>query len=155
MKQVLVMRADLTMSAGKLAAQAAHAAVKAADIAPKDWLDEWNRHGTTKVVLEVWDENSLIALYKMAVAAYLPAVLIVDEGRTEVRPGSITGLGIGPAPDADINQVTGSLNLYGKNINKEEIGICGNPTPLKDGISFPDAIPLGTVWVGKRSDESE
>lgn len=119
MKQVLVMRADLSMSPGKLAAQAAHAAVKTADIAPRDYVDEWNRHGVTKIVLEVWDEASLIALYKMAVAAYLPAVLIVDEGRTEVRPGSITALGIGPAPIADIDCVTGSLNLYGRNINKE------------------------------------
>lgn len=114
MKQVLVMRADLGMSPGKLAAQAAHAAVKAVNIAPSEYVDEWDRKGCTKVVLEVWDEETLVKLYKIAVAAYLPAVLIADEGRTEVKPGSITGLGIGPAPDGDINLITGTLNLYGK-----------------------------------------
>lgn len=120
------MRADLGMSPGKLAAQAAHAAVKASDISPIKWVDEWNRHGCTKVVLEVWDEETLVKLYKMAVAAYLPTALVADEGRTEVKPGSITALGIGPAPDADINSITGSLNLYGKNENKEENSSTGS-----------------------------
>jgi PTH2 family peptidyl-tRNA hydrolase len=119
MKQVLVMRADLGMSPGKLAAQAAHAAVNAADKTQNHIFQEWQRDGSTKVVLEVWDEETLIKLYKLAVAAYLPAVLIADEGRTEVKPGSITALGIGPAPDSDVNAITGSLNLYGKNVNKE------------------------------------
>lgn len=114
MKQVIVARADLGMSPGKLAAQVAHAAVSAADRVPEHVFHDWQKDGSTKVVLEVWDEQSLIELYKMAVAAYLPTVLIADEGRTEVRPGSITALGIGPAPDADINDITGSLKLYGK-----------------------------------------
>lgn len=113
MKQVLVMRADLKMSPGKLAAQAAHAAVKAVDTAPSEYVDDWNRNGCTKIVLQVWDEETIVKLYKMAVAAYLPAVIIADEGRTEVKPGTITGLGIGPAPDGDINQITGALLLYG------------------------------------------
>lgn len=111
------MRADLGMSPGKLAAQAAHAAVRTVAVTPTDMLDTWERNGCTKVVLEVWDEETLIKLYKLAVAAYLPAVIIADEGRTEVKPGSLTALGIGPAPIADINAITGMLNLYGKNAN--------------------------------------
>jgi PTH2 family peptidyl-tRNA hydrolase len=114
MKQVLVMRADLNMSAGKLAAQAAHAAIAAYDLAPKDAIDEWKRSGVTKVVLAVSSEATLIAIYKTAVARYLSSSLIVDEGRTEVTPGSITGVGIGPASDDAINEITGHLQLYGK-----------------------------------------
>lgn len=144
------MRADLGMSPGKLAAQAAHAAVKAVDIAPAEWVDEWNRHGCTKVVLEVYDEDSLIKLYKMAVAAYLPAVVIADEGRTEVKPGSITALGIGPAPDADINGITGSLGLYGKKENTGENTTYRPPIGPAD-ICLCDVCIRGGECVGKQA----
>jgi len=114
MKQVLVMREDLGMSPGKLASQAAHAAVAACNLTSKDDLDEWGRTGTTKIVLGVYGQDILISLYKTAVSRYLPAALICDEGRTEVTPGTITGLGIGPAEDEEINEITGHLHLYGK-----------------------------------------
>jgi peptidyl-tRNA hydrolase, PTH2 family len=114
MKQVLIMRSDLGMSPGKLASQAAHAAVKAVANAPLKWVDEWNRSGCTKIVLEVRSDADLISLYKLAVRNYLPVALIADEGRTEVSPGSITALGIGPAPKGDIDKITGDLKLYGK-----------------------------------------
>jgi peptidyl-tRNA hydrolase, PTH2 family len=114
MKQVLIMRADLGMSPGKLASQAAHAAVLAYKIAPTDDIDEWERSGITKIVLQVWDEETLIKLYKLAIAAYLPCALVADEGVTEVKPGSITGLGIGPADNYELDAITGTLELYGK-----------------------------------------
>jgi peptidyl-tRNA hydrolase, PTH2 family len=116
-KQVLVMREDLGMSPGKLAAQASHAALKAYEIADKDCVDTWHRSGMTKVVLAVYSERDLVTIYKQATAEYLPTVIIADEGRTEIAPGSLTGVGIGPAPIDAINLVTGNLNLYGK---KEE-----------------------------------
>jgi peptidyl-tRNA hydrolase, PTH2 family len=114
MKQVMVMREDLQMSPGKLAAQACHASLLAYDKADKDHIDEWKRSGTTKIVLGVTNEHTLINVYKLAVSRYLPAALIADEGRTEVSPGTITGVGIGPAPSEQINEITGYLRLYGK-----------------------------------------
>ena len=108
------MRESLGMSPGKLAAQAAHAAVLAYDKAPREYCDEWNRNGVTKIVLGVWGEDHIVALYKTAVSHYLPAALVCDEGRTEVPAGSITAVGIGPAPDNQIDEVTGHLHLYGK-----------------------------------------
>lgn len=112
LKQVMVMRADLHMSAGKLAAQACHASVAAFEVTPADYVDVWKRHGTTKIVLSVNTEAELMDIYKKAVAAYLPCSLIVDEGRTEIEPGTITGVGIGPAPATQIDAITGGLNLY-------------------------------------------
>jgi PTH2 family peptidyl-tRNA hydrolase len=108
------MREDLQMSPGKLAAQAAHASISAYEKADASDVEEWKRSGMTKVVLSVWREEDIIKLYKQAVADYLPTALIADEGRTEVKPGSITALGIGPAAENAINQVTGMLSLYGK-----------------------------------------
>ncbi len=102
------------MSAGKLAAQVAHAAIAAYDVADKDHIEAWKRAGVTKVVLSARNERDLLTLYKQAVSEYLPTALIADEGRTEVRPGSITCVGIGPAPEDQINKITGSLRLYGK-----------------------------------------
>lgn len=106
------MRKDLGMSAGKLAAQAAHASIVAYDVANKKHVDKWRRDGVTKIVLQVSSEAELMDVYKAAVAAYLPTSLIADEGRTEVTPGTITGVGIGPAPTEAIDEVTGSLKLY-------------------------------------------
>ncbi len=113
LKQVMVMRSDLGMSPGKMAAQACHAAVSAVEVAQKDHIDAWKRAGVTKVVLQIAGEQALLDLYKTAVAKYLPCALISDEGRTEITPGSITALGIGPAPSTQIDEVTGGLKLYG------------------------------------------
>lgn len=110
------------MSPGKLAAQTAHASLLAYDKADKDHIDEWKRSGTTKVVLGVYSEHHALQLYKLAVSRYLPATLIVDEGRTEVTPGTITGLGIGPAPAEQIDEITGHLRLYGKEAVSEGYG---------------------------------
>lgn len=107
------------MSPGKLAAQVAHAAIAAYKVADPKNIDAWERAGVTKVVLECKGEKELLALYKHAVAEYLPTSIICDEGRTEVKPGSITCVAIGPASSDAINKVTGALALYGKKANKD------------------------------------
>jgi PTH2 family peptidyl-tRNA hydrolase len=111
-KQVIVMRKDLGMSPGKLAAQAAHASLLSYNITPDNLRREWNCSGTTKIVLSVYDEHSIITLYKLAVAAYLPCAIVCDEGVTEVEPGTITGMAIGPALKTEIDAITGALELY-------------------------------------------
>ena len=106
------MRKDLKMSPGKLAAQAAHASVLALWQAPDATVSKWRKEGITKVTLAVDSEKKLLEIYKKSVAAYLPTGLVADEGRTEVKPGSITGVGIGPALAKDIDKITGALKLY-------------------------------------------
>jgi PTH2 family peptidyl-tRNA hydrolase len=118
-KQVIIAREDLNMSPGKLAAQVAHASIAAYEIADKEHIDAWKRAGVTKVVLGVGSEATIIALYKVATSKYLPTSIVCDEGRTEVSPGTITVVGIGPAPEELINEVTGHLRLYGKDVGSE------------------------------------
>src|SRR6516165_1884568 len=62
MKQAIVVRVDLGMSTGKLAAQAFHASVAAAFAARKDDLSRWLGEGQTKVALKT---SSLEALFEL------------------------------------------------------------------------------------------
>jgi len=113
-KQVIIVRKDIEMSIGKIAAQVAHAAVSAAEIARKTkskWYKEWVAEGQRKIVLEVESINELLKIYDLAREKNLPVVLIKDMGLTELPPETITTVGIGPAPENMINPLTGKLKL--------------------------------------------
>lgn len=111
-KLIIVVRADLGMGRGKVAAQAAHAAVAAAlasvgTAAFRAWL----RDGQPKVVLRADGEDHLHAIAGQARAAGLPVQVVRDAGRTQVAEGTATCCAIGPAADASIDTVTGDLAL--------------------------------------------
>ena len=113
-KQVIVFRSDLKLSKGKIAAQAGHAAVSAAQEAHKHhrgWWEEWIFEGQRKVAVKVKDEKELLELERQANDLGLPNALIVDRGLTEIPPDTITCLGIGPAPTEKIDRLTGQLPL--------------------------------------------
>lgn len=113
-KLVVVVREDLKMSGGKLAAQVAHAAVACALEAKKrkpKWFSEWYREGQKKVVLKAKDLEELRSLKEKASRAGLTLAMIADAGLTELPPNTITCLGIGPAPNEAIDPITGSLPL--------------------------------------------
>lgn len=114
-KQALVARADLAISEGKRAAQLAHAALGAAQEARErhgKWYSAWWREGQRKVVLRARDLEHLRELFARAKALKLPCVLIEDAGLTELPPGTTTVLGVGPAPENLVDQVTGNLPLW-------------------------------------------
>ncbi|NPA86012.1 MAG: peptidyl-tRNA hydrolase [bacterium] len=111
LKQSLVVRTDLKMSKGKLAAQVAHAAVGAFLEAPEKWRKQWLAEGMKKVVLKVKDLQELMQIYRQAKDLGLPVFLVVDAGRTELAPGTVTCVGIGPAPEEEVDKVTGHLHL--------------------------------------------
>ena len=113
-KQVLVFRSDLKLSKGKIAVQAGHAAVSAAQEAHKryrDWWEKWLFEGQRKIAVKVKDETQLLELEEQAKELGLPNALIVDKGLTEVPPGTTTCLGIGPIPAEKIDRLTGNLPL--------------------------------------------
>ena len=62
-KQVLVFRTDLQMSKGKIAAQAGHAAVSAAQAAfnqHKKWWEAWMYEGQRRLQLKLQMRKSLV-----------------------------------------------------------------------------------------------
>ncbi len=101
----------LQLPKGKLAAQVAHAAVGAFLAASEAARQRWLEEGMPKIVVRVDDEEALLDLCHQAEQAGLPTLLIEDAGRTVLPEGTRTCLGIGPAPDEDIDRLTGDLPL--------------------------------------------
>jgi len=111
-KLALVVRADLGMGRGKIAAQVAHAAVAAvlANAGNQDFA-AWLAEGQPKVVLKVASAEQLAEVVRGAVAAGLPVELIRDAGRTQVEPGTVTCCAVGPADSGRVDALTGALSL--------------------------------------------
>ncbi|KAL9546213.1 hypothetical protein MBANPS3_006769 [Mucor bainieri] len=110
----LVVRSDLGMTKGKIAAQCGHATLacyKAAKKVNPMLLRAWETSGQAKVALKCDSEDKLLELQAIALSLGLPAQTIQDAGRTQIAPGSRTVLGVGPGPAELIDQVTGSLKL--------------------------------------------
>ncbi len=110
-KQCIIVRDDLKLSKGKLAVQVAHAAISAYECARKEAREAWKEGGQKKVVLRVPGLKDLFELKELARRQGLPNMLITDAGLTEVPPGTITVLGIGPAEVSELDKITGKLKL--------------------------------------------
>ena len=110
-KQVIVIRDDLKLSQGKLAAQSAHASHAAARSVKKEIVKSWIASGEKKIILKAKNLDELRNLEEKCRKLKLPCALISDAGLTEVRKGTITALGIGPDDEKKIDKVTGSLPL--------------------------------------------
>ncbi len=111
LKQVILVRSDLKLPKGKMAAQVAHASTETVLKSHKDDLSKWRSEGMKKVVLKVEDEKELLKYKNHAEDAGLMTALITDAGRTVVMPGTMTCLGIGPDKEEKIDKVTGSLKM--------------------------------------------
>ena len=111
-KLALVVRTDLGMGRGKIAAQVAHAAVAAvlATGRRRDFT-AWLAEGQPKVVLKVTSAEQLLEVAGRARAAGLPVELVQDAGRTQVAPGTVTCCAVGPADSARVDALTGELSL--------------------------------------------
>ncbi|RCI12823.1 hypothetical protein L249_0390 [Ophiocordyceps polyrhachis-furcata BCC 54312] len=118
-KLVLVVRTDLGMTKGKMAAQCSHATLacykklaRAPPTSPLGMiLTRWEKNGQAKIALQAKSEEEVRDLRRKALAAGLVADIVQDAGRTQIEAGSLTVLGIGPAPKSAIDQITGHLKL--------------------------------------------
>jgi len=111
-KQAIIIRTDLGMKKGKIASQASHASLGAfLEAQRKDpkGTQEWLSY-QKKIVLKVESEKELLMLFEQT-KNLLPHALIKDAGRTQIEPGSITALGIGPAKEDLIDKFTKNLKL--------------------------------------------
>lgn len=110
-KQVILVRKDLKLTRGKMSAQVSHASVEATLKSHKDDIKKWRADGMKKSILAVDNRQQLIAFKQKAEDAGLVVALITDAGHTHLKPGTMTCLGIGPAKEEKIDEVTGELKL--------------------------------------------
>lgn len=139
-KQVIVVRKDLKMRKGKLAAQVAHASMKVIsdklakyvgtsdevtgepipepgrieyllfDVSQE--LQEWIDGSFTKIVVGVDSEEELLALYHAAEERGILCSLVTDKGLTEFHGvPTNTCVAIGPDRVAVIDDLTNDLTL--------------------------------------------
>ncbi|KAH3685204.1 hypothetical protein WICPIJ_003798 [Wickerhamomyces pijperi] len=116
----LVIRTDLKMTKGKVAAQCSHATLGAYRLMSMEnsesenlpLLRRWERHGQAKITLQCKSKDDLDLLFAKAISLNVNAYMVRDAGRTQIEPGSITVLALGPAPKPVLDQITGDLKLY-------------------------------------------
>ena len=118
LKMVFLVRQDLKMKAGKIAAQVAHAALGLYDDIifgdnkyQQEALDFWVNYGQKKIVLKVPDLKVMNEALEKCKAAKIQYCMITDAGCTQIPPGSKTVLGIGPDTSEKINKITGTFKL--------------------------------------------
>ncbi len=99
------------MGRGKLVAQATHASLMAYKSASKDDVAGWEESGSKKITLKVTSEKELFGIFMQAKAAKLPCALVKDAGHTQIAPGTPTAVAIGPAPEGEVDKITGGLKL--------------------------------------------
>ncbi|KZZ94967.1 peptidyl-tRNA hydrolase 2 [Moelleriella libera RCEF 2490] len=116
-KLVLVVRTDLGMTKGKIAAQCSHATLACykmlagGNAQAKEVLRRWEKRGQAKIAVQVKSEQELTELRWKALELGVTAEVIQDAGRTQIDPGSLTVLGVGPAPKSVVDKITGHLKL--------------------------------------------
>jgi PTH2 family peptidyl-tRNA hydrolase len=120
-KQVIVIRKDLNMRTGKLAAQVAHASMAVLldkmERSPvihrdKSPIYQWLNDSFVKIVVYVNSLEDLLVLRDNAESIKIPTALITDAGRTEFHgKPTVTALAIGPDKAEKIDKVTGDLPL--------------------------------------------
>jgi peptidyl-tRNA hydrolase, PTH2 family len=111
LKQTILVRHDLKLPAGKLAAQASHASVEAVLKSDKETVKAWRNEGMGKIVLKVADEKELLRQLQLAKDEGLVTALITDAGHTVVAPGTKTCGAVGPADAQVLNELFGKLKL--------------------------------------------
>ncbi len=109
-KQVIIINNSIKMSKGKTAAQASHAAVSSFYQSNLNIAKTWKREGQKKIIVMA-TLSDLLKAEEACRKLKLPHALIADAGMTELEPGTVTALGIGPDEEEKINKVTGSMKL--------------------------------------------
>jgi len=118
-RMALVVRTDLGMQKGKIAAQCGHAAVTCyklmsdanSNARNPTMLRRWYAGGQAKIALKCPHEEDMDLLFAKALSLNINAYVVHDAGRTQIPSGSATVLGLGPAPKSVLDKVTGVLKL--------------------------------------------
>jgi peptidyl-tRNA hydrolase, PTH2 family len=110
-KFVIVVRKDLDMACGKIAAQVGHACSSVVYNNIDDVYNWINYGNQRKSVLKVRSEKELTELIKKAKEFRIATTVIRDAGKTQVEPNTLTCCGFGPDTSQKLDRLTGHLKL--------------------------------------------
>jgi len=108
LKMVIVVNSSIKMGCGKMAAQVAHAAVECAFTSYRK--NEWMEEGQKKVVLKA-PEKEIMKIEREAEEMGINVVMIKDAGLTQLEPGTLTTMALGPDKEEKLDELTGHLPL--------------------------------------------
>lgn len=112
-KQMIVVRNDLRLGKGKIAAQVSHASLESYLLTFKktpEISQAWLKQGQKKIVLKVESKQELIDLFKQ-LNSFFPTVLIKDAAHTQLKQPDYTCLGVGPIKETEIDKFTKKYKL--------------------------------------------
>lgn len=135
--QIIIVRRDLGMPAGKIIAQACHASMavllnmmktstsddgatvtRSIMLDAADPINQWLSGSFTKIAVWAQDEQHLLDLIHKAEESGLPVSKIVDSGRTVFNGvATLTCACVGPASKSQREAITGGLQMIG-NVKK-------------------------------------
>jgi len=110
---VIVVNSSIKMGCGKMAAQVAHAAVECAFTSYRkneDIFQKWMEEGQKKVVLKA-PEKEIMKIEREAEEMGINVVMIKDAGLTQLEPGTLTTMALGPDKEEKLDELTGHLPL--------------------------------------------
>lgn len=113
-KQVILVRRDLKMPKGKMAAQVGHGCVDCALLAKKNKnqiFNEWYESGMKKVVLYVENLDEMIKFKNIFDRENIINSMIKDAGRTCFSQPTITVLAVGPEKEEELDKFVKDLKL--------------------------------------------
>lgn len=113
-KMVIVVRKDLNMRKGKIAAQVGHAVQYYMEDENKNpyEYEYWKNSGSTKIVVGCSNLDELMEIYRTAKDSLIPAYIVVDFGLTEFNnKRTITCVAIGPGISYHVDNITSELSL--------------------------------------------
>lgn len=109
-KQLIVVNESLKMSKQKRVFYVSRASIDAFSAARSDVKKTWLYESRPKLVVDAFDEKDLQDLFSKAQRRKLPVALVMDVG--QFASGGIACLGVGPASNAEMDELLGVLNFY-------------------------------------------
>jgi PTH2 family peptidyl-tRNA hydrolase len=112
MKQVIIVRTDLNMRKGKVAAQVAHASTMILyNHFGSDKITKWLEDNYKKIVVGCRDEQELFKIKDLCNQNNIPNFLVQDLGLTEFSNKTYTCIGVGPDQDKIIDSICKDYKL--------------------------------------------
>ena len=113
-KMVILVNMRLKMKCGKIASQCCHAsnnAIHRMKFKDRNIFNIWNNTGQKTIIVKANDEEHFLEIKEKLDKKNIQNTIIKDMGLTQIEPGSITTMAVGPYFENEIDEIIGDLKL--------------------------------------------